>query len=672
MKAKYPVLIICIAIIAAAAYFMISSGTDTQSTLVEESEQDLSADSTETSIFSINGRVTDGVSHKSLTATVSLASSHQNTQTITCDDDGNYQFDINVDEVDSYDLTASLTGYVPRGKNDISHLVSLDTQNNVNDVVQDIELWPESRMIGRVTYEDSGIAANIKLTYQIDASGAENYDFKSLTTNDNGDFIFDMAYAGTSKLVISADGFPDLTLSDIVLEPGKTEDLGDIPLSHGLTLFGGIYDIRTREPLPNAKVELIRDDEVIFETQADELGAYQFPAFLASEIRVKTSSDNYKINDINLTTGSKTELKYDIYLTPIEGISLTVNNITGREPILSTVSITDIESDRLVYQKELKNGTYDMPELTAGPYLFTAVSADGETSTSMRVMSGNAVTLTLKPYGKLNVKFNLSPSDTPFVEGKYQYTYDSDDGQNEIKGWFKTTSDSFSVENLKPGTYTFEGEAKDSKNEKRKKYKSKPVHLSMGDTEFVNLMPALPTEVVMCDFPTNADPSEMEDAIADCYDKANEALDMFNAYLETDSFSDDINKDMENYIATAGDMVQKFVPAYTDIISRTSDPELKVACSFKLGSAFEKISEFMQSAPIPPELSPESIPQYRQLVFNYAAQFDNKAAQFYYNSITQGSEFSINNEYVKKATEHLAAIKSRYETAQAVTTQPGK
>lgn len=484
MKIKLIILAVCIAIVGFIVFFLTNSKSDVEE--MEQNQRQTSKSTDGDSEFGSNsdyssflsGNVTDGLTHKGLAAEVTLAEAGRRTQTATCSSDGSYQFDI---DSGKYSISATYKGYVARGKNDVSHLIEFE--EGEDSLVQDIELWPEAKVTGRITNEGAGFPADIKLSYVEDDSGAQNYDFKSLTADDEGNFLFDMAYAGTAKIAITAKGFPEQTLSDVELEPGKIVDLGEIPMLHGVSLYGIVLDSRTQQPIPNAKLQFVENDDVISEATSDENGEYQFPAVIRDEVRVKTQAAGYHDVDSAVAFKSTSRQEYNVYMTPIEGVSLVLNNMTGREPLISTVTATDVKTDKIVYKQDLENGTYDLKQLTEGPYIFTAVSADGETSVSARVASGNTVTLTLKPFGTINVQLVIDTPNPKYDHAEYRYTYESGD-ETFVSDWNMPLSDSFVLEKLKPGTYTIEARANFYFTHIST---SRPVHIDMGSSEFVKL-----------------------------------------------------------------------------------------------------------------------------------------------------------------------------------------
>ncbi len=110
-----------------------------------DSDSDLPYDS------SLSGRVTDGLTHNGLEADVALTDLNMRSQTAACSSDGFYSFDI--DHRD-YRVSATFDGYVARGRNDVSYSVKLEAGDD--SFVQDIELWPEARLIGRITNDGVG------------------------------------------------------------------------------------------------------------------------------------------------------------------------------------------------------------------------------------------------------------------------------------------------------------------------------------------------------------------------------------------------------------------------------------------------------------------------------------------------------------------------------------
>ena len=152
---------------------------------------------------------------------------------------------------------------------------------------------------------------------------------------------------------------------------------------------------------------------------------------------------------------------YDVEKSKVAGIEVVVDNRTGRDPIETLVTITDTTSNQVVYQHTYENGRYALPEFTGGPYLVHGTSADKLTEASVRIVAGNTATLTLKPFGRIHVRFIGKP-DKPrhngFEEqiGFYRTVAITDETSEKIMPWQQIMTDTAMIENLMPGSYIVE------------------------------------------------------------------------------------------------------------------------------------------------------------------------------------------------------------------------
>ncbi|WP_316808874.1 OmpA family protein [Pedobacter agri] len=86
-------------------------------------------------------------------------------------------------------------------------------------------------------------------------------------------------------------------------------------------LEGTVFDIKTKQPIPNALVTLAKVNGGTVKTEADEDGNYKFNLAAETEYNVIAEKTNYRSDSENLATiGLKTSevLKQDLHLEPVE------------------------------------------------------------------------------------------------------------------------------------------------------------------------------------------------------------------------------------------------------------------------------------------------------------------------------------------------------------------
>lgn len=268
----------------------------------------------------------------------------------------------------------------------------------------------------------------------------------------------------------------------------KAKDNAAAQADAGISLAGTVTNKKTQAPVNAAIIKVIHDDKVVTKATSAQDGTYQLKKLHGNEVAIQAEARGYlRFDDVvSLTTDLQQD--YDIALTPIDGVAIHLNNMTGRAYPLSTVTAFDTKTKKVVYQKELPNGTHDLSELTEGPYLLKAVSYDKETTVTARAVAGDEVDLTLKPFARLDVELVNHTTNEGVKEGQYRYKFDADEGDSTVTEWRAITNDTFALENLKPGTYQIEARTKTYfDNDKGHIARSRSVHLKDGDSDKVTL-----------------------------------------------------------------------------------------------------------------------------------------------------------------------------------------
>lgn len=487
-KAIAALVVVGIAILSALLllnFRTITNRTETELTNTQNTPSSTSADNASPQV---SGTVLDGMTKQPLAAKVILKNNKQIVQTTECNASGEYALPSHNGK---YQISAEYPGYVPRGRYDISHSIEINHETNK---LNKIYLWPEAKIKGRLVSGDIGISSELSFTYQYDDSNAENYKFKTLSSDENGNFILGQAYGGILDIEITADGFVPQTLKDVEIDPGQTLDLGDIPLKTGTTVYGIVTDAETSTAIAGARLEYTDKSGNIMHTLSANDGSYKLPATDIQNLQISVVANGYKDIHESISTHGQKTYEYPIAMSKLAGIGILVSNQTGREPVQTIVTVTDIASEKVVYEKALDNGFYSLNELQQGPYLVKGVSADKLTETSARVLAGSTATLTLKPFAKLNVQFVIKKDDSP-AKGTYRYIYKPNDNDEITTNWtpIPTDSDTVLIDQLMPGSYWIEArpdsfwESTEDRPGEMHISQSAMIPLQMGETRFVKL-----------------------------------------------------------------------------------------------------------------------------------------------------------------------------------------
>ena len=500
MQKKTIVVFVVVAVIAVCVIYAFFHGDEettqeTEDTAVRgNSDDDMGASL-------LSGLVKDALTNRPLAAKVVVKDKERVVQIGNCSDSGRYSLPL---EDGEYQVSAEYAGYVPKGAFDVSHTVDVD-----GDTEQIIDLWPEAIVTGRVVANGKGVASNLSFFYQKDGSDAANYNFKTIDSDDSGVFELDGAYGGDMNIDIAANGFVKQTLKDIHLEPGKTVDLGDIPMHTGVTVYGTVTDAETKKAIAGAKLKSIdRRGNVLMETTSDADGAYTFQTTDLHTIPIAVEANGYRSIFDAIQTDEDDRYAYDVEMSKLTGIEVVVDNRTGREPIETLVTITDISSNKVVYEQTHENGSYALKEFTGGPYLVHGASADRLTEVSVQIVAGSTATLTLKPFGRINVRFIGKPNKprhNGFEEqiGFYRTVALNDDTSEKMMPWQQIMTDTVMIDELMPGSYIVEAypnsywdgyawwdQFEEWENMDRSKYHIATVqvpNLEMGETRYVEL-----------------------------------------------------------------------------------------------------------------------------------------------------------------------------------------
>lgn len=373
---------------------------------------------------------------------------------VTCDENG--RFDIPLND-GAYLIVAANPGFTTRGRDDSGR--ELDVSGGVHFVNGKLRLWPVATLKGRVVNGRAGIRAQVTLEYEKDASGDGGYTFVALNANQDGDFEIPNAYAGIAVLRIAASGFASVRLTDLALAAGNTLDLGDIPLHDGVTLFGQIRDAQTNRGIRGANIQIVGSDGAVLETQQTSAsGDYAFaPLDNSVQISVSISAEGYRKTRKNIDFSGKDSYELSLALKRMWGLTLDVQNRTGREPIETRIRIIDPSTEKEIYREVLSNGAHSLDFIKSGSWIVDAESGDRLTHKTFRVQAGDNVLVRLDPFARIDG--DVFDSDgTPLQNGEYRYYVRSsaDASEDSSTPWMAMASSRFTIEDLHEGFYRVE------------------------------------------------------------------------------------------------------------------------------------------------------------------------------------------------------------------------
>ena len=310
-------IVIAIVIVGALSAFILLLNQDDQSTSEVNVEAEKSAPSNkqvpEADGVEFSGKVIDGLTQKPLAAKIKVKNGDQVIATTDCNATGEFVVSL---EDGNYEIAVEHPHYVSKGKYDVNRLVEIDGEPVRID---DTELWPEAIVKGRVVSENQGIEAELQFIYQKDNSDAKHYLFKTIKTDQDGYFTLDNAYGGVQNIRISSDNLVSQKLSDVVLNPGETVDLGEIPMKSGLTIFGVVKEKTTEKGIAGASVLCVNSKgKIVAETETASNGAYTLPVIDLNQFRVIISADGFHSNSAFLEAQNQNRYEYNVAMTKVE------------------------------------------------------------------------------------------------------------------------------------------------------------------------------------------------------------------------------------------------------------------------------------------------------------------------------------------------------------------
>ncbi len=371
---------------------------------------------------------------------------------VVCNEHGHFILELSDGE---WLIEPSVKGYVKQGRSDTGR--EIEITNGTQFVNAKLQLWPAAGLRGRIVTGDVGIQAEIELIYETDASGAENYTYKTLTTDQNGVFVIDNAYGGMTTLTAAAEGFANVSLNNVELNFGQTLDLGDIPMRDGVSLFGRITDNVSQKGILDAQITMKNADGILLDSiTTDTAGNSRLPPLDMGQVTIHIAADGYHPTSRRLELSGNANREMNFELKRAWGLTLDVQNMTGRDPIKTHLKITDVTTNHEVYTKIVQNGKITLDDIEGGPYLIIAESYDKMTSQTIRLTAGDNARIVLKPFARIEGIAKQS-NGSPLTDGEYRYAFMPEPSAEEsVTPWYALASSEFEIPDLPEGYYRVE------------------------------------------------------------------------------------------------------------------------------------------------------------------------------------------------------------------------
>ncbi len=145
---------------------------------------------------------------------------------------------------------------------------------------------------------------------------------KTVTTNNNSEFNFNIECDRTYKITAQKNGFIDneITINtNNQLDLEFTENIALTPIECNQLITGTVTDKQTKELLTNVTVKLFKDEQIIDSQVIDIDKNYSFKIDCNENYKIIAEKEGFEISEIEFKTDSKNDysLNKNIALTPI-------------------------------------------------------------------------------------------------------------------------------------------------------------------------------------------------------------------------------------------------------------------------------------------------------------------------------------------------------------------
>lgn len=234
----------------------------------------------------ITGRVVleGGSNYSGVTVSATSLVDASRFYTTTTTDDGAYYF-MSI-ENGKYSLKMQKDGYITDATQQVSLAVGSVSQ------VKTITLKSESSTVaGSVSLEGSSSSVGVNVLLK----STENETTFSTTTDYIGKYVFNNVKAGGYELILSKDGYANVSVKDLYVEKGVEKALDAIVMNIAFTSVRGQVSLEGRTDLSGALVTAtnISNTDIIYSAITNSQGVFTFAKMYSGEYQIVVSCNGY-------------------------------------------------------------------------------------------------------------------------------------------------------------------------------------------------------------------------------------------------------------------------------------------------------------------------------------------------------------------------------------------
>lgn len=234
----------------------------------------------------ITGRVVleGGSNYSGVTVSATSLVDASRFYTTTTTDDGAYYF-MSI-ENGKYSLKMQKDGYITDATQQVSIAVGSVSQ------VKTITLKSESSTVaGSVSLEGSSSSVGVNVLLK----STENETTFSTTTDYNGKYVFNNVKAGGYELILSKDGYANVSVKDLYVEKGVEKTLDAVVMNIAFTSVRGQVSLEGRTDLSGALVTAtnISNTDIIYSAITNSQGVFTFAKMYSGEYQIVVSCNGY-------------------------------------------------------------------------------------------------------------------------------------------------------------------------------------------------------------------------------------------------------------------------------------------------------------------------------------------------------------------------------------------
>lgn len=234
----------------------------------------------------ITGRVVleGGSNYSGVTVSATSLVDASRFYTTTTTDDGAYYF-MSI-ENGKYSLKMQKDGYITDATQQVSIAVGSVSQ------VKTVTLKSESSTVaGSVSLEGSSSSVGVNVLLK----STENETTFSTTTDYNGKYVFNNVKAGGYELILSKDGYANVSVKDLYVEKGVEKTLDAVVMNIAFTSVRGQVSLEGRTDLSGALVTAtnISNTDIIYSAITNSQGVFTFAKMYSGEYQIVVSCNGY-------------------------------------------------------------------------------------------------------------------------------------------------------------------------------------------------------------------------------------------------------------------------------------------------------------------------------------------------------------------------------------------